>query len=140
MTDRGKGTIQVIGAKQLRKSLKAAGEDLTDLKAAHRQAAEIAAKASAALTPVGKTGQLRRSVRASGTATAGIIRAGKKSVPYANAIHWGRKWWPNKQTSQHQAPFWGRPFLSNGAQNSEGQWLPIYERTVEGAIERVEGA
>lgn len=140
MADRGKGTIQVIGAKQLRKSLKAAGEDLTDLKAAHRQAAEIAAKASAALTPVGRTGQLRRSVRASGTTTAGIIRAGKKSVPYANAIHWGRKWWPNKQTSQHLAPFWGRPFLSNGAQNSEGQWLPIYERTVEGAIERVEGA
>lgn len=139
MADRDKGTVQVIGARQLRKTLKAAGEDLTDLKAAHRQAAEIAAKASAALAPVGKTGQLRRSVRASGTTTAGIIRAGKKSVPYANAIHWGRKWWPNKQNARHVASFWGRPFLSDGAQNSEGQWLPIYERTVEGAIERVEG-
>lgn len=139
MADRDKGTIQVIGARQLRKTLKAAGEDLTDLKKAHKEAAYIAARASAALTPVGRTGQLRRSVRSSGTTTAGIIRAGKKSVPYANAVHWGRKWWPNKQNARHLAPFMGRPFLSDGAQNSEGQWLPIYERTVEGAIERVEG-
>lgn len=139
MADRGNGTVQVIGARQLRQSMKKAGEDLTDLKAAHREAAEIAARASAALTPVGKTGQLRKSVRASGTTTAGIIRAGKKSVPYANAIHWGRKYWPNKEKAKHLASFWGRPFLSNGAQNSEGQWLPIYMRTVEGAIERVEG-
>ena len=132
-------TVEVIGARQLRRTLKAAGEDLTDLKAAHRQAAEIAARASATLAPVGATGRLKKSIRASGTTTAGIIRAGRKNVPYANAIHWGRVWWPNKQQAQHRAPFWGRPFLSNGAQNSEGQWLPIYMRTVEGAIERIEG-
>lgn len=131
--------VEVVGARQLRQSLKQAGEDLTDLKSAHREAADIAARASAALAPVGTTGQLKRSIRASGTLTAGVIKAGRKSVPYANAIHWGRVWWPNKQNSQHRAQFWGRPFLSNGAQNSEGQWLPIYMRTLEGAIERVEG-
>lgn len=139
MADRSKGTVEVIGAKQLRKTLKAAGEDLADLKDAHKQAADIAARASAALAPVGKTGRLKASVRGSGTKTAGIIRAGRKAVPYAPAIHWGRKWWPNKATAKNLAPFWGRPFISDGAQSSEGKWLPIYERTVEGAIDRIEG-
>ena len=132
-------TVQVIGARELRASLKRAGDDLTDLKQAHRQAAEIAARASADLAPVGATGRLKKSIRASGTQTAGVIRAGRKNVPYAGAVHWGRVWWPNKEKARFRAQFWGKPFLSQGAQNSEGQWVPVYMRTVEGAIERVEG-
>lgn len=138
MADRGAGTVQIIGGRQLRASLKAAGKDLSELKAANRAAAEIAAKASAALAPVGPTGRLRRGIRASGTQTAGIVRVGK-AVPYANAVHWGRKWWPNKQHAEHLAPFWGKPFISQGAQNSEGQWLPVYEQTVDGIIKQIEG-
>lgn len=139
MADRGMGTVDVLGAKELRKSLKAAGEDLTDLKDAHKKAADIAARASAALAPQGKTVRLKSSIRGSGTKTAGVIRAGRKNIPYAAAVHWGRKYWPNKSKAKHLAPFWGRPFLSEGAQDSEGQWLPIYMRTVEGAIDRIEG-
>lgn len=120
--------VQVEGAARLRRTLKAAGEDLGELKAAHAEAAAIAAKASAALTPV-RSGRLQASVRSSGTTTAGIIRAGRASVPYAGPIHWGWKRRGIKAT----------PFLSDGATSSEGQWLPIYERTVDGALKRVEG-
>lgn len=139
MADRTAGTVQVDGAAKLRRTLKAAGEGIQELKAAHKEAAEIAARASASLTPV-RSGKLRRSIRSSGTNTAGILRAGSKAVPYANAIHWGRTWWPNKAKARNKAPFMGHPFLSNGARNSEGRWLPVYERAIDGALKKVEGA
>ena len=88
------GIVQVEGARELRRSLKAAGDDLSDLKAAHKQAAEIGVRAVQPITPV-LTGRLAASVRGAGTTTAAIIRAGKKAVPYAGAVHWGRKMWPS---------------------------------------------
>lgn len=133
--------IQVIGARELRRSLKAAGDDLTDLKAANAEAARIAASASAALAPRGPSGNLKATIRSAGTKTAGIVRAGNKRAPYAAAVHWGRNYWPNaKHPRRTKSKTNAQPFISEGAKNSEGQWLPVYERTVEGIIERVQGA
>lgn len=132
--------VQVIGARELRRSLKAAGEDLADLKAANAEAASIAARASADLAPRA-SGRLQATIRASGTKTAGIVRAGNKRAPYAAAVHWGRNYWPNAQHSRRtKSKTTAQPFISEGAQNSEGQWLPVYERTVADIIERIEGA
>ena len=121
--------VQVQGAAQLRASLRRAGSDLGDLRALHATAAAIAAQASAALTPA-RSGALRASVRSSGTKTAGILRAGRASVPYAGPIHWG---WPRRGI---------RPslFLSQGAQDSEGAWLPVYRQGVDHIVERIHGA
>lgn len=133
--------IQVVGARELRRSLKAAGEDLADLKAANAEAASIAARASADLAPRGPSGKLQATIRGSGTKTAGIVRAGNKRVPYAAAVHWGRNYWPNaKHSRRTKSKTSAQPFISEGAQNSEGQWLPVYERTVAGIIERIDGA
>ncbi|GAA3342980.1 hypothetical protein GCM10017714_33650 [Curtobacterium pusillum] len=121
--------VQVDGARKLRATLKAAGDDLTDLKAAHREAAEIAARASAALAPVGPTGRLQRTIRASGTKTAGVIRAGTARVPYAPVIHWG---WPKRRIK-------AQPFLSDGARDSEGRWLPVYINHLDTIVQRIEG-
>lgn len=121
--------IKVDGARQLRKTLRAAGDDLADLKAAHAEAAEIAARASAALAP-SRSGALKASIRSSGTKTAGVVRAGKKAVPYAGPIHWG---WFKRGIKPNL-------FISRGAQDSEGKWLPVYENAVEKAVEKVEGA
>lgn len=132
--------VQIVGGRELRRSLKAAGEDLGDLKAANTEAAQIAARASADLAPRGPTGRLQASIRGSGTKTAGIVRAGKKSVPYAAAVHWGRNYWPNATHSRRTpSKAAAQPFISDGAKNSEGQWLPVYERAVEAAIQRVQG-
>lgn len=132
--------VRIEGARELRRTLRAAGDDLSDLKQAHGDAARIAATASAALAPRGKTGNLKSSIRAAGTKTAGIIRAGKKSVPYAHAVHWGRKYWPNRMharaTPSKMDP---QPFLSDGATGSEGQWIPIFERAVESALDKIKG-
>ena len=132
--------VQIVGARELRRSLKAAGDDLDDLKAANAEAANIAARASASLAPRGPSGNLQTTVRGSGTKTAGIIRAGSKRVPYAAAVHWGRVWWPNKKKSRYKAPFIGQPFLSDGAKDSEGEWLPIYQVNLDNIIERIDGA
>lgn len=132
--------VQIEGAKQLRRSMKAAGEDLSDLKAANAAAANIAARASADLAPRGPSGKLKATIRGSGTKTAGIIRAGTARVPYAAAVHWGRLWWPNKAKSRARSRMYAQPFLSDGAQNSEGEWLPVYSAALEQIIERIDGA
>ncbi|MCT2043397.1 hypothetical protein M3D15_08675 [Pseudoclavibacter alba] len=123
------GTIRIEGTRQLRRSLRAAGDDLSDLKEAHREAAAIAAEASADLAPK-KSGKLAESIRSAGTKTFGEVRAGKKAVPYANPIHWG--WFKRGIKPQ--------PFASRGAQDSEGRWIRVYDTALENAIKKVEGA
>lgn len=120
--------VRVEGARRLRATLRAAGSSLSDLKDANRRAAGIAAGASRPLAPM-LTGRLRASVRSSGTVTAGIIRAGRKSVPYAGPQHWG---WPSRGIK-------ATPFLTLGAQSSEPVWIPLYEAEMHAAIARVKG-
>ncbi|WP_199184228.1 hypothetical protein [Cryobacterium sp. Y62] len=113
----------------LRATLKRAGVDLGDLKAVHKQAAQIAAYASASRAPV-VSGLLRRSIRAAGTRTAGIIRAGNNTrVPYAGVIHWG---WKARGIPAN-------PFLTNGAQSSESTWIRVYETYVDTTINQIQG-
>lgn len=120
--------IQVRGSRQLRSSLRAAGGDLAQLKAAHKEAADIAKGGALGRVPV-RTGKLRATVRATGTNTAGILRAGYARVPYAGAIHWG---WPAHHIEAN-------PFLSDGSTETQPQWLPVYENAVDTAIEQVRG-
>lgn len=119
-------TFEVQGGRQLRRTLKAAGVDLNDLKAAHAEAARIAEQAVKAPR---RSGRLAGSVRSAGTKTAGILRAGRASVPYAGVIHWG---WPRRGIP-------ARPFLSEAAQSSEPRWLPVYQRHVDKALDQVKG-
>lgn len=132
--------ITVEGAAQLRRTLKRAGDDLKDLKKANAKAADIAARASAALAPK-RSGRLKSTIRSSGTKTEGVLRAGTARAPYAAAVHWGRRWWPNKtHPKSRPAPMTPQPFLSDGARNSEGQWIRVYEKDLEDIIARIEGA
>lgn len=121
--------FKVEGVKQLRASMKRAGVDLSELKAAHAEAGNIAAAAATARAPLGATGKLRASIRSSGTNTAAIVRAGKKAVPYAGPIHWG---WPSRGITANT-------FMSDGATATEGQWIPVFEAAVEKAIQQVKG-
>lgn len=120
---------QVEGGREIRRSLRQAGEDMQNLKDAHKEAAQIAATASADLAPE-RSGRLKNTIRAAGTATAGILRAGKKAVPYAGPIHWG---WEDRNIV-------AQPFMADGAKNSEGKWLPVYEDHMGEIINRIQGA
>lgn len=120
--------IKVEGQRELRKSLRQAGDDLEDLKAAHKAAAEIAAGGSRPLTPV-RSGTLQGTVRAGGTKTSAVLRAGKKAVPYAGPIHWG---WPNRGIEPQS-------FLADGAKNTEPQWVELFYQALDKALKKVKG-
>jgi len=127
MTDRGP-TLQVDGARQLRQQLKAAGISVQDLKDAHRVVAEQVATASRPAAPV-RSGALANSVRAAGTQTAAIVRAGGARVPYAGPIHWG---WPNRHIT-------AQPWLAEAAERTEPAWEQTYLDAVQTIIDTIEG-
>lgn len=120
--------VEVKGAKELRKQLKAAGDDLGDLKATHKKIAEIVEFDALQLAPV-VTGGLVGSIRASGTQTAAIVRAGRKSVPYAGPIHWG---WPARNIT-------AQPFLVDAQEAKYEDWMSEYTQMVDKALDKIAG-
>lgn len=125
-----KAVYEVRGGRQLRKTLRAAGDDLADLKDVHKQAATIAADRAASRAPR-RTGRLAATIRASGTKTAGIVRVGNNTrVPYANPIHWG---WKKRNITAN-------PFASHGAQESEPTWVQLYQRYIDTTLDSIKGA
>lgn len=143
---RKKSMVRVAGAQELRRRLKAAGDDLADLKAVHLEIAEAVAAKARTKAPV-KTGALKNSIRASGTKTAATVRMGSKRVPYANTVHWGRRMYPNMQAKGSDAkgrsmpfaaPVDANPFVWDTAHASEEQIQKFYADYIEKALEGVE--
>lgn len=120
--------VSVTGAKELRRQLKAAGDDLSDLKATHKKIAEIVEFRALQLAPV-VTGGLVRSIRSSGTKTAAITRAGRSNVPYAGPIHWG---WPQRNIR-------AQPFLIDAQAEKYDDWFSEYTELVDKALNKISG-
>jgi hypothetical protein len=122
--------FQVEGARQLRATLKKAGVGVQDLKAAHKEVAKLVADRSdpraprsAAGSNRGPSGTLARTVRAAGTQSAAIVRAGSKRVPYAAVVHWKT----------------GTPWISEAAEDTQDTWERTYLAAIEAVIATVEG-
>ncbi|MGO2659587.1 HK97 gp10 family phage protein [Mycetocola reblochoni] len=126
---RPRSIYQVEGGRQLRKSLKDAGDDLNDLKEVHKRAAQIAANAAASRAPH-RTGKLAGSVRAAGTKTAGIVRVGKKAVPYAKPIEYG---WPSRNIK-------AASFARDAARSTEPRWIKLYTDELDRILNQIKGA
>lgn len=122
--------VKLDGAKRLRTTLRRAGVDMKDMRAAHADIARIVVSANH--TPY-RDGDLDATVRAGATQTASIVRAGnnrkKNGVPYANPIHWG---WHKRNIRPH-------PFLSLAAQRSEPSWFSAYNRHIEKILAKIKG-
>ena len=119
----------MVGARQLRRTLRAAGDDLAELKAAHAAAAGIVAGAARPGAPR-VSGALAGSVRPGATKTAAVVRAGKASVPYANPIHWG---WGRRHIAAN-------PWMSRAATATEGTWTAAYAAAVDKVLATIKGA
>ena len=120
--------LQVDGAKRLRRELKRAGVDLTDLREPNERAAQIVATAAGPATPR-RTGRLASTVRAGASKTSGVVRAGGAAVPYAGPIHWG---WPGRNIA-------GQPWLVDAAHDTEDTWVPIYVDVLDQVLDRIAG-
>lgn len=119
MTARGP-VVTVDGARQLRRALAGTATGLDDLKAAHGDAARTVADTAQPATPW-RTGRLAGTVRASGTKTAAVVRAGSAAVPYAGPIHYG---WPARGIV-------GRPWISIAADRTSDRWTAVYAAAVD---------
>lgn len=124
----------------MRRALIKAGDDLTDLKEAHRHAAEIVTAATLRAVPR-VTGKLARTVRPGATKTAATVRAGGRRVPYAFAVHWGRMMWPSKEAqprpprTQHQAFVYPRYYITKPASDTEATWVKEYLASVDKIVD-----
>lgn len=120
-----KPTIQVAGARDLRRALKAIDGGIADLKKVHAAAAEIVELRASELVPV-LDGILDSSIRSSGQAAGGIVRAGSAGVPYAGPIHFG---WPSRGI----AP---QPFLYDALDTRTVEVIEVYESRVDMLISK----
>lgn len=104
----------VVGQKRFVSTMRKAGADMKELKEVNRQAANIALPA----------------VRAGATQKAGVIRAGRKNVPYAGVINYG---WPARRIKP-------RLFVNNGVASTEGAWQRLYKQFIDRTMSQVKGA
>lgn len=119
---------ELKGAATLRRTLKAAGDDLSDLADANTKAAKVVEEGALGLVPV-DSGWLASTIRSTGTKTAGTVRAGNQGAPYAGPIHWG---WPDRNIPAN-------PFMADAAKLTENIWGAIYTNAVEKALDRIKG-
>ena len=122
--------LYVVGQKRFVATMRKAGADMKQLKEVNRKAAAVALPAVQALPPHGSTGRLAGSVRVGATQKAGVIRAGRKNVPYAGVINYG---WPARHIK-------GSQFVNNGVASTEPQWSRLYEQFVNQTLNQVKGA
>ena len=114
-----KPSIQVDGAKELRRALKAVDGGIDDLKAAHAESAEIVERRAEQLVPR-VTGLLETTIRSTGQAAGGVVRAGRASVPYAGPIHFG---WAGHNIEP-------QPFLYDALDDRTREVVEVYEKRV----------
>jgi hypothetical protein len=120
-------TVQVTGARELRAALKRAGISVQDLKDANAAVGRLVAAASKPSAPR-RSGRLAGTVRATKAAGRARVNVGTAGVPYAGPIHWG---WP----ARHISP---QPWVATTAQDTQSQWLPLYQEALEQIIATIE--
>lgn len=120
--------VQVSGTRELRRTMKAAGDDLGDLKDLHQRVGAIIVAEAKSRAPV-ETGALAATIRAGRMATGVKVSAGSRRVPYSQPIHWG---WPRRGIAS-------QPFLSDAATSTESTWVTVYEDGINQILSKVHG-
>lgn len=121
--------VKLVGGRRLRRAMRDAGLDLRELKETNRRVAGIVASEGKSSAPV-VSGRLAADVRPTASQTSATVRAGRKSLPYAGAIHWG---WPKRGIAAN-------PWLSEAAQRTEPTWQDVYMSFINKTIDQIEGA
>lgn len=125
--DRSTG-YRIEGARQLRRTLKAAGREVTDLKGVHLDVARIVATEARRRAPV-RTGTLRDSLKPAGYTASAIIRAASRTVPYGNPVHWG---WARRGIRPN-------PFVLEAADARREEVENAYLRSIEKITDSIKG-
>lgn len=121
-------TVRIDGLRELRASLRAAGQDYRELKGAGLEAATLVAQTASSYAP-SETGALRGSIRAAGQAKGAVVRAGSAKLPYAGVIHFG---WAQRSISPD-------PFLYDAADARFAEVEALYLERVSAIAGSIKG-
>jgi hypothetical protein len=116
--------VEVHGAKELRRQIASLGDEVAkagkgELKSAYMAAARVVEVAALAEVPVRK-GRLKKSIRSMATPAGSRVAAGRGTVPYANAVHWGYKKRPDKAKKVRGGPIAPNKFLMRARDDNAG--------------------
>jgi hypothetical protein len=130
--------VRIEGLREVRKQLKdfddKVGKDM--LRDAHKELATKVVDLAMPHVPVGATGALKGSVRPLGSVSAATGKAGKASVPYAAAIHWGTGPRPGLKGPHNIKR---RPFLLDALNRLEPNAADEYAEQLRRLISRLKG-
>lgn len=118
-----------VDSKALRRALREIGDKglKKTLAGANKSAAQVVVDEALPHVPV-RSGRLKAAVRALGSQKEGSAVAGNARVPYAAAIHWGRK---------RGGVIEGRPFLSTAAEVAEAKAADVYLEAIDGLLDDI---
>ena len=141
--------VRVVGLKQFNKTLRGLGDDaINDIKQAHAASAKIVEDAARPKIPVHgsvsvisgipywrqpshSSGQMRSTLRSSGTRRGGFVRAGKKLVPYAGPVHFGWPSRPDAAKGWQGGPIRPNPFLFSALDQRREQVADAFARYID---------
>ena len=131
-------SIQIDGLSECFRALKAVGVPVEAIKEANRESGELVARTARNTANFqGGTGALRRTIRVASVSTNVKIRAGSKSVPYANPIHWG---WFRDKVRGFNRNIKPNPFMAKALGYTRDEVLANYVSNIEKLIKKHEAS
>ena len=123
--------IKLIGYRDVRRALRKMGDDaVSELKQVNKEAADLVAETARPNIPV-RSGRLEATLRTTGTARGGVVRLGRKAVPYAGPIHFGWPNRPNRQKGWRGGPIRPNPFLYEATDKRIPEVMALYSKYLE---------
>lgn len=118
--------VEIVGLNNLISTMRKAGADLSDLKAANQKAGQIVADAAKGVVPT-RTGRLQGSIRSARQAKAAVVKAGGSGIRYARFAEFGSA----KIRAYH--------YIYGSAERTQPEWLDAYEQEVQKIIFSING-
>lgn len=123
--------LELVGYRQLKKELRQLGDEaVASLKQTNKEAADLVADTARPDIPV-RSGRLKGTLRTTGTMRGGVVRLGRKAVPYAGPIHFGWPNRPNQAKGWRGGPIAPNPFLYEAMDERVQDVMDLYSKYLE---------
>ena len=123
--------LELVGYRQLKKELRQLGDEaVASLKQTNKEAADLVADTARPDIPV-RSGRLKGTLRTTGTMRGGVVRLGRKAVPYAGPVHFGWPNRPNQAKGWRGGPIAPNPFLYEAMDERVQDVMDLYSKYLE---------
>jgi len=127
-----KTTIEIKGLRQAQRIMGRIDADFRKrFKDIHKGAADIVAEEARRQAPV-RSGRLRKDIRTSGTAKGGVVRVGRKRIPYVGRVIFGDPvTFRDRLMRRAQTRRVGSPFIYDDADAKFREVVDYYDEELE---------